>query len=69
MPPAPLVPLPTVTATRPPEPVVAAPDPMLTPPLLPPFDVPDENEIAPDPPAAPALADLIMSAPDEVAVP
>ena len=66
-PPTPLVPLPTVTL--PPMPVVAAPDPMLTSPLLPPFDVPDENDIAPDPPAAPALADLIISAPDEVAVP
>ena len=54
--------------TSPPEPAVAVPDPMpITRVAV--FDVPDENVIAPDPPALPALADLTISAPDEVAVP
>ena len=61
------MPLPTVTATLPPAPVVNLQMP--SGPELPPFDVPEENVMAPDPPAAPEFADLMTRAPDEVAVP
>ena len=63
------MPLPTVMEMAPAPPPVAVPEPTLSDPELPPLDVPDENDIVPDPPAAPALADLMVRAPLDEAVP
>ena len=69
LPPAPLVPEPTVMEMAPPVPPVAGPDPTNMDPLLPSLVVPDENATSPLAPAAPEFADLMVNAPDEVAVP
>ena len=54
LPPSPVVPVPTATATPPPLPPVAAPVPMRIDPDAPPLDVPVEKDRAPLPPLYPA---------------
>ena len=68
MPPAPLVPLPTVIVIEPPVPAVAAPDPIQTVPVVPELEVPELNVITPLTPDVPAFAERIDIAPVDVAV-
>ena len=63
MPPAPLVPLPTVMVIEPPVPAVAAPLPIQTVPVVPELDVPELNVITPLTPDEPAFAVRIVMAP------
>ena len=63
MPPAPLVPLPTVIVIEPPVPAVAAPEPMEIVPVAPGLDVPELNVITPLTPDEPALAVRTVMAP------
>ena len=63
MPPAPLVPLPTVIVIEPPVPAVAAPEPIQTVPVVPELDVPELNVSTPLTPDEPALAVRIVMAP------
>jgi hypothetical protein len=60
---------PTVIATDPPRPILAAPLPIITYPLLPDEAVPDEKTSMPDDPAVPALVERIFTDPLDVAVP
>ena len=69
IPPAPLVPLPTVIVIEPPVPAVAAPEPIQTVPVVPSLDVPELNVITPLTPEVPALAVRIVIVPLVVAVP
>ena len=69
MPPAPLVPLPTVIVIEPPVPAVAAPDPIQTVPVVPELEVPELNVSAPLAPIVPAFAVRTTIRPLVVAVP
>jgi hypothetical protein len=67
--PTPLMPVPTVMLIAPPLPPVAAPEPMETDPVVPELDVPELKTSTPLTPAAPALAERIVTAPLDVAMP
>jgi hypothetical protein len=67
--PAPLLPLPTVMLMAPPLPPVAASEPMETDPVVPELEMPELKTSTPLTPAAPALAERIVTAPLDVAIP
>ena len=69
IPPAPLVPLPTVIVIEPPVPAVAAPDPIQTVPVVPELEVPVLKVITPLTPDEPAFAVRTVMAPPPLVAP
>ena len=69
VPPAPLLPLPTVMLTAPPVPPEDAADPIEIDPVVPELDVPELKLSRPLVPSTPAFADLMITAPLVVAMP